>query len=217
MYNPSHFQETRSEVLLELIKNHALASITRLTPEGLVADHIPLMHIADGSPFGKLIGHVAKKNPIWQSPSATEHLIIFQASDHYISPNWYASKAQTAKVVPTWNYAVVHITAHLKAIENSDGILAILENLTVKNEASQAHPWQVQDAPADYLATMMANIVGIEFEIKSMVGKFKVSQNQVPDNQKSVVTQLEYLAENNSPSNAQAMAAMVKKFGNHNG
>ena len=97
------------------------------------------------------------------------------------------------------------------------GILAILENLTVKNEAPQPHPWQVQDAPADYLATMMANIVGIEFEIKSMVGKFKVSQNQVPNNQKSVVTQLEYLAENNSPSNAQAMALMVKKFGNHNG
>lgn len=113
MYCPTHFEEQRSDVLLDLIAQHPLATIVTQRDGGLVADHIPMLYQDNGSAPGTLIGHVAKSNPLWQAAPAQEHLLIFHGAGSYISPNWYATKAASGKVVPTWNYAVViefHIT-----------------------------------------------------------------------------------------------------------
>lgn len=208
MYSPAHFSETRLEVMQALIQQHALASIVVQTPDGLVADHIPLQLEADGSPYGKLIGHVAKANPLWKIDPEQEILIIFQGPQTYISPNWYTSKPDTGgKVVPTWNYAVVHVTGKLRAIPASEpaALLNIITQLTQQHEAAQPHAWQVSDAPADYIDKLCQAIVGIDITITRMIGKWKVSQNKNPSDIASLQTGLRSQADTNS----QAMAALI--------
>ena len=186
MYCPAHFQEDRPAVLAGLIEQFALATVVGTGPSGLVADHIPLVYQAEPSSAGKLIGHVAKNNPLWQLYSDQELLVVFQGPSSYISPNWYATKAEAGKVVPTWNYAVVHVYCTLTAIHDHQQILQIITDLTDRYEASQSHPWQVSDAPQAFTERLVGNIVGIELKIKRMHGKWKVSQNQPPQNQQSV-------------------------------
>ena len=213
MYSPAHFSETRIEVMQELIRQHALATIVMQTSDGLVADHIPLQIEADGSAYGKLIGHVAKANPLWKIDPAQEILVIFQGPQVYISPNWYASKASSGgKVVPTWNYAVVHVTGKLKAIPSSEpaALLKILNQLTQQHEASQPHAWQVSDAPADYIEKLCNAIVGIEIDITRMVGKWKVSQNKSMTDIASLQAGLASQADDNSAAMVALMAANNK-------
>jgi transcriptional regulator len=187
MYCPPFFKEDRPEVYISLIRQYPLATIVRNTTDGLEADHIPLMHAAvPGSP-GKLIGHVAKANPLWQSAAAEKLLVVFQGPSAYISPNWYATKKEAGKVVPTWNYAVVHVHCTLTAIHDSEQVLGIVSTLTDRHESSQEHPWRVADAPADFTNQLAGNIVGIELAINRIQGKWKVSQNQPAANRASVV------------------------------
>lgn len=209
MYCPAHFEEDRPEVLRALIASHPLATLVRSSPEGLVADHVPLLHREDGSRYGRLIGHVARANPLWRAAPSEELLLVFQGAQGYVSPNWYASKAVDGRVVPTWNYAVVHVHGRLRPIEDAAGITGIVTALTDTHEASQPHPWQVSDAPAEHTARLIANIVGIEISITRMSGKWKVSQNQPPGNRASLVKALEA----SGSSEAAVMAALVKGEG----
>jgi transcriptional regulator len=135
---------------------------------------------------GKLVGHVARNNPLWRCAPEQELLLVFQGPSAYISPNWYATKQEAGKVVPTWNYAVVHVHATLKALESPHDVLAIVSKLTDLHEASQPHPWKVADAPTDYTERLLANIVGVAFLITRVQGKWKVSQNQPAVNQQGV-------------------------------
>ncbi|MFN4265334.1 MAG: FMN-binding negative transcriptional regulator [Aquabacterium sp.] len=187
MYSPPHFQESRPEVLAALIQRHPLGCVTTMGAEGLVADHIPLILEADASGGLKLIGHVARANPIWQYPAEQRFLVVFQGPSAYISPNWYATKQPDGKVVPTWNYAVVHAHATLQAIHEPQRVLHILTKQTDQHEAAQPHPWRVADAPAEFTDKLLAHIVGIELTVLSMQGKWKISQNQPAVNQASVV------------------------------
>lgn len=205
MYCPAHFEEQRPEVLRQLIADHPLATIARMSPDGLVADHVPLLHEPCGHGHGKLIGHVARANPLWQADPAQELLLVFQGPQTYISPNWYATKAEGGKVVPTWNYAVVHVHATLTPVQEPDALLGILEQLTRQHEATQPHPWQVGDAPADFTHKLLEHIVGVRLEIKRMQGKWKVSQNQPETNRAKVASALS--ASTNSVS--QAMATLI--------
>lgn len=193
MYNPSHFEETRPEVLRALVAQHPLATVVGHTPEGLVADHIPLMLRTDAAGRSTLVGHVARQNPIWQ-PGADgqprQVLAVFQGASAYISPNWYATKADGGKVVPTWNYAVVHASGPLQAMHDTAWKLDLLTALTHTHERAQPHPWQVSDAPADYTERLLAAIVGIEIPVVRWQGKWKVSQNQPAVNRHSVVAGL---------------------------
>lgn len=187
MYCPAHFQEDRLPELITLIEQFPLATIVCNGPSGFVADHIPLMYEGRLGASGKLVGHVAKNNPLWQLSAGQELLVVFQGPSTYISPNWYATKHDGGKVVPTWNYAVVHASCTLEAIHDPQQVLEIITKLTDLHEASQPHPWRVTDAPIEFTDRLVGNIVGIELKINHMHGKWKVSQNQPTPNQQSVV------------------------------
>lgn len=191
MYQPAHFREDRPEVLADFIRRFPLASIVRNGPDGLTADHVPLEHEAVEGGGGRLIGHVAKSNPLWQCAPQESMLVIFQGPSAYISPNWYATKRDTGKVVPTWNYAVVHAHCSLRALHDPGRLRAIVSRLTDRHEAGQVHPWHVDDAPTGYIEAMLSAIVGIELSIHRLEGKWKVSQNHPVENRRSVVAGLE--------------------------
>jgi transcriptional regulator len=207
MYCPSSFSESRPDILFGLIAQYPLATLIRQTDEGLVADHVPLLYQPASKGAGQLIGHVAKSNPLWQTPSDAEVLAIFQGPSRYISPNWYASKQDRGEVVPTWNYAVVHAQCRLTATHEAARVLADITALTDQQEKDQPHPWKVADAPAAYTEKLSAHIVGIELSILRIEGKWKVSQNQPARNQASVVEGLRALG---TPE-ADAMAALVSQ------
>ncbi len=193
MYNPSHFEEKRLDVLHALVRAQPLATLVTMTADGLVANHIPLFLRVDGTPFGTLAGHVARNNPVWREFDAgVQVLAVFQGPQAYISPNWYATKQEHGKVVPTWNYAVVHAKGTLTVHDDPQWIRAQMQQLTQQQEtATSDKPWAVDDAPADYLKTMVAAVVGIEIPIASLSGKWKVSQNQPAVNREGVVQALQ--------------------------
>lgn len=151
MYIPKHFEEPSIDVMQTLIRDYPLATLVTLSANGLNANHIPLHLIDDGSPCGSLRGHIARSNPLWTDfDPQTEVLAVFQAENAYISPSWYASKPQTAKVVPTWNYAAVHAYGRLRIIDDPVWIRRQLEAMTQAFEAGFPEPWFVADAPADF-------------------------------------------------------------------
>lgn len=207
MYCPASFEEQRPEVLQQLMADHPLATIVRHGEDGLVADHVPLLHMPCADGHGHLIGHVARANPLWRARPDEELLLVFQGPQTYISPNWYATKSEGGKVVPTWNYAVAHVHATLCAVHEPEAVLEILTQLTRRHEAEQPHPWQVADAPADFTRKLLDSIVGVRLHIRRMQGKWKVSQNQPETNRASVVSGLIGQGGNT----AVAMAEMVQQ------
>ena len=192
MYLPKHFEETRSEALHELIRAHPLGMLVTLNGAGLQANSVPFILDADpaGGP-GMLRAHVARANPLWRETRGdVEALVVFQGPQAYISPNWYASKAEHGKVVPTWNYVMVQARGTLRAVDDADWLRAFVTRLTTKHEAVQAQPWAVTDAPADYIDTMLRAIVGIEIPLTALTGKWKVSQNRPAADRAGVVAGL---------------------------
>jgi transcriptional regulator len=188
MYLPGHFEESRVEVLHELIRAHPLGALVTLTAGGLGADHIPFEVEPGPGPFGTLRGHVARANPVWREGARdVEALVIFQGPSLYISPAWYPTKQQTAKVVPTWNYAVVHAHGTPRFIDDRAWLRDFVTRLTDRHEAARSEPWRVTDAPADYIDTMLGAIIGVEIPITRLVGKWKVSQNRGAQDRQGVV------------------------------
>ncbi|MBS0447128.1 MAG: FMN-binding negative transcriptional regulator [Proteobacteria bacterium] len=211
MYLPKHFEETRPEVLHELVRAQPLALLITLGERGLDANPIPLILDADpaGGP-GILRGHVARANPVWREARGdVEALAVFQGPQAYISPSFYPSKADGGKVVPTWNYVTVHGRGSLRAVDDADWLRAFVTRLTERHEGPRAAPWAVSDAPDDYIATMLRAIVGIEIVLTSLVGKWKVSQNRPAADRAGVVRGLEDDATRDAHAQAAAMAALV--------
>ena len=206
MYLPKHFEETRVPVLHDLIRAHPLAALVVVTAGGLDANHIPLEIDPDPTPFGTLRGHIARANPLARHASDVEALAIFQGPDIYVSPSWYVTKQETAKVVPTWNYAVVHAHGPLRVIDDRAWVRAFVERLTNRHEGPRRDPWKVTDAPADYIDAMVKAIVGIEIPVTRLIGKWKVSQNRPAQDKAGVV---EGLLEDGGES-ASAMARLVR-------
>ena len=178
MYTPSYFAETRLDALHGLIMQHPLGILVTHGASGLSADHIPFEIVAasDDAPFGVLRAHVARANPLWRSGG--EVMVVFQGASAYVTPALYEEKAISGKVVPTWNYAVVQAHGKLRAIDDPVWLLALLERLTAKGEASRAAPWSVHDAPREHIDRLMQAIVGIEIVVTRLEGKFKLSQNR---------------------------------------
>jgi len=188
MHLPSHFRETRVDVLHRLIREHPLGALVTLDAKGLDANHIPFEIDFEPAPFGTLRGHVARANPVWRNfLQETEALVIFQGAHAYVTPSWYPTKRETGKVVPTYNYAVVHAYGRLRAVEDREWLRELVTRLTDHHEASRTEPWHVGDAPPDYIDQMLAAIVGIEIPITRLLGKWKVSQNRVPADRDGVV------------------------------
>lgn len=201
MYAVEAFREERIEVLHALIASFPLATLVLQTPRGLEANHIPMLVDPHPAPFGTLLGHVARANPLWRNvDDSTEILAVFQGSQGYITPSWYPSKKENGKVVPTWNYAVVHAHGPVLVHHDAQWLRALVTRLTDQNEAKRELPWQVKDAPADYIDTMLKAIVGIEVPIRRLQGKWKMSQNRLPDDRAGVIQGLE--ARNTALDNA---------------
>ncbi len=190
MYLPSHFREDRPEVLRELIAKHPLAALISNGDTGLEANHIPLLFDPTSGPHGVLTGHLARANTQWQEMANQEVLAIFQGPQAYISPDWYPTKHETGKAVPTWNYAVVHVWGTVEVFEGGSRLREFLTRLTQRHEGDRPTPWAVADAPADYIDNLLRAIVGIELRITRIEGKWKVSQNQPARNREGVVAGL---------------------------
>ena len=192
MYLPKHFEETRIEVLHGLIHDHPLGALVTLTAVGLEANHIPFEIDPEPAPFGTLRGHVARANPLWRDFSRdVEALVIFQGPDTYVSPAWYPTKAETGKVVPTWNYAVVHAHGTLRAIDDRAWLRDFVTMLTNRHESGRRDPWKVTDAPDDYIDKQVGAIIGLELSITRLVGKWKMSQNRPAQDRAGVVDGLQ--------------------------
>jgi transcriptional regulator len=207
MYIPKHFDEPRLDVMHDFIRANTLATIVTTTADGLNANHIPLILVENES-FGILQGHVARANPIWKETSlAVESIAIFQGSNAYISPSFYASKAENGKVVPTWNYAVVHAYGTLRAVDDAKWLRSQIERMTAQQEADFPKPWTLNDAPEDYIEKLITAVVGIEIVITKLDGKWKVSQNQPAENKESVVVSLG----NRNDKNDSAMIDLIRQ------
>lgn len=210
MYLPAQFDETRPEVLHELMHSHPLGLLITQTASGIEANPVPFLLDPARGPHGTLRGHVARANPVWRDTRAdADSLVVFQGPQAYVSPNWYASKAETGKVVPTWNYVMVEARGRLRAIDDAAWLLGFLRDLTRRHEAAQERPWQVDDAPAGYIDGLLRAIVGIEIELVSLRGKWKVSQNRPAADREGVVRGLRETAPIND--DARAMAALVAR------
>ncbi|UOQ71562.1 FMN-binding negative transcriptional regulator [Hymenobacter cellulosilyticus] len=173
------------------MRRYSLASVVAMTGSGLVANHIPLLIQSDSTPYGTLQGHIARANPLWRSfQPEVDALAIFQGPDAYITPEWYATKQETGKVVPTWNYAVVHAHGTLRIIDDAAWVRHQIEQLTAAHEAASATPWELTDAPAGFIESLLPAVVGIEITITRLEGKWKASQNQPECNRAGVVAGL---------------------------
>jgi transcriptional regulator len=192
LYLPAHFNETRTDVLHDLMRARPLATLVTSCGSGLAANHVPVQTLAEPAPLGTIRGHIARANPLWREyAQGSEALAIFQGPDAYISPSLYPSKAQTGEVVPTWDYAVVHAHGTMRFIHDAEWLRGFVAGLTATHEALRAQPWKVGDAPHKYIEKMLSMIVGFEFSILKLTGKWKVSQNRPPADQLGVIQGLQ--------------------------
>jgi transcriptional regulator len=208
MYIPTHFSEPRIEVLHAAIRRTGLATLVSLTPDGLIASHAPLLLDPEPAPYGTLIGHLARANPHARAADpAVQTLAIFQGPDGYITPSSYEAKAETGKVVPTWNYVAIHAYGTLEVFDDPERLLDVVSRLTDHHETPRAAPWAVSDAPADFVRGMLKGIVGIALPIARLEGKAKLSQNRPAGDQARVIAGL--LAEGRT-NLAEAMARVAQ-------
>jgi transcriptional regulator len=189
VYTPSQFVETRPELLNGLIARHPLGTLVTHGEEGLDATHIPFELYAPepDAPFGVLRAHVARANPLWRRAGAA--MVVFQGPSAYVTPSLYEDKPLNGKVVPTWNYMAVHAHGTLRAIEDPQWILAVLERLTDRHEGALAAPWKVHDAPREFLDKLLKAIVGIEIPVQRMQGTWKLSQNRSERDQRAIAAE----------------------------
>jgi len=181
MYVPHHFEESRPEELQRLITEHPFGSLVTYGPHGLDANHVPFELDAAAGVHGRLIAHVARANPLWQEvQERQEVLVIFRAEHAYISPNWYPSKHELHRQVPTWNYRVVHVHGRILVRDDEKFVRGVVARLTRTHEGRTAseRPWKMSDSSPEYIDQMLTLIVGIEIEITRITGKWKLSQNK---------------------------------------
>jgi transcriptional regulator len=187
MYNPDQFREERPEVLRSFVAQHPLGALVTVTAGELTANHIPMLWRERAGTLGVLQGHVARANPLWKMTAPkTSVLVIFGGANRYITPSWYPGKQEHGKVVPTWNYSVVHAHGTICFEENRDHVLLHVGELTDRQEASRSDPWKVSDAPADFIEPMLSRIVSFEITVTRLIGKFKASQHR-PEGERSAV------------------------------
>ena len=192
MYVPPLFKEDRIDVLHAAIRQSGLGTLVTLTADGLIASHVPMLLDPEPAPYGTLLGHVARPNPQARGAVAgVQALAIFQGPDAYVTPSWYATKGETGKVVPTWNYVAIHAYGQVEFFDAADRLRAIVTRLTEREEAGRAEPWAVSDAPAGYVEGMLKGIVGFALPIARLEGKWKMSQNRPAADRAGVVAGLE--------------------------
>jgi transcriptional regulator len=208
MYLPKPFEEKRPEILHALLREHPFGALVVMTATGLEANHVPFEIDPDPGPFGTLHCHLSRANQAWHDVVPdTEVLAIFQGPHSYITPSWYPNRHETGKDVPTWNYIVVHARGPMRVIDDPHHVRGHLEKLLARHEAKRPQPWQITDAPADYVAQQIERIIGIEIPLTSLVGKWKLGQNRTLRDRNAM---LQGLLEEGRPD-ATALAAAVQK------
>lgn len=212
LYLPTQFNEARPAVMHALMRAHPLCALVTQCDSGLVANHVPVQTRDEPSPLGCIRGHIARANPLWREYRAeTQALAIFAGPQVYISPSFYPSKAESGEVVPTWNYAVVHASGTLRFIQDAAWLRDFVAGLTATHEAPRSMPWKIDDAPAPYIDKMLGLIVGFEFSIAALSGKWKVSQNRVQADRRGVLRNLQNADDADSREMAAMMAALAQE------
>jgi transcriptional regulator len=207
MYLPPAFAQHDPLALAALMAAHPLATLVTHTAAGLGADALPLLHdpaATPAAPLGVLRGHVARANPLWRGADGRDVLAVFHGPQGYVSPSWYPGKAVHHKVVPTWNYVVLHAHGTLRAVDDAGWMHTLVRRLTATHESTRAAPWAVDDAPPDYVAQMLRAVVGIEITLTRLEGKWKLSQNRDAADRAGVVRGLD-----GEPAGA-ALASMMR-------
>lgn len=192
MYVPQHFAQADPAALRRLLHEHPLALVVTRQSQGLAADPVPMLFEpssadAEALEGGLLIGHVARSNPLWQAADGQAVMALFSGPQAYVSPGWYASKAAHGKVVPTWNYATVHVHGLLRAVHDTTWLRHLVERLTRWHEAPRDQPWSVDDAPPPYIDQMLQAIVGIQIRVERVEAKWKLSQNRSASDRQGVM------------------------------
>ncbi len=215
MYCPAHFRQDDPEAIWALMKAHPFATFVSLGPDGLIASPLPTVVTrapASGGPqneIGVIEAHFARANPHWKAlQTQSDVLVLFQGPHAYIRPGWYASKHADGKAVPTWNYAVVQAKGVAEIISDAEWLHANVDALSRQQEAGQPDPWQVAEAPENYIRAQLRGIVGVRVKITALEGKWKMSQNRTPPDQAGVVTGLR--AQATPDTNAQIADTVAK-------
>lgn len=179
MYLPSSFRQDDLTQLHAQMQAAGLAVLTSAGAQGLMASHLPLLLEPGEGEFGTLYGHFARANPHWRElANGAETLVVFSGPDAYVSPAWYPAKAEHGKVVPTWNYIAVHAYGQAEVFDDPERLLRLVSRLSDRHEAGRAQPWSVDEAPRDYLDSMLRAIVGFALPIRRLEGKWKLGQNR---------------------------------------
>lgn len=211
MYVMRDHEFTDQDAMSSLVENNALGAWVVAGADGMVANHVPFLLDRSRGPFGTLIGHVARANPVWRALDiTTSSLVIFQGPQSYITPNWYPSKVEHGKVVPTWDYAVVHAHGIARAIDDPAWLMRMLESLTHANEAGQQAPWRLSDAPAPFIDKLLRAIVGIEIPIARFEGKLKASQDEAMQDRLGTVEGLRGIGSPTAVEMAHLVASTVR-------
>jgi transcriptional regulator len=190
VYVPAHFAADDAQVR-DLLTHHGAADLVTLTDDGLVATLLPFAFDPDDGPRGALLGHVARTNDQWKRPARGESLVIVRGPDSYVSPQWYASKAEHGRVVPTWNYVTAHVYGTVEWHDDPAWVEDVVRRLTTKHEtALGGRPWAVDDAPRAFVDGQLRAIVGVRVAITRVEAKLKLSQNRPEADAAGVVVAL---------------------------
>jgi transcriptional regulator len=179
MYVPAHFTAD-DDTVRALLDHSGAGDLVTVGDDGLQASLIPFVHDPDAGEHGALLGHLARNNPQWRSPATDQALVILRGPDAYVSPAWYAAKAEHGRVVPTWDYVTVHVHGRLVVHDDPAFVEHVVRRLTAKHEAGRTDPWSVDDAPPRFVAGQLRAIVGVEVQVTRIEAKAKLSQNR-PD------------------------------------
>ena len=191
MYQPAHFKEERPEAIRTLIAEHPLGVLVTLGPNGLEGNHMPFLYDPEPAPHGTLRCHVARANPVWREFRLdVEALVVFQGTQLYVTPSWYPAKKEHGKVVPTWNYLVVHAYGPVRVMDDAEWLRRFVTRLTNRFEAERPDPWKVTDAPPEFVDSHLKAIVGIEIPVSRIIGKWKASQNRPTADRENVAREL---------------------------
>lgn len=205
MYQPPDHREDRLDVQHDLIETHPLGLLISIGPDGLLANTLPFLIQRQSGPFGTLQAHMARANQQWSDIEGQNVLIVFQGPQAYVSPSFYETKRATGKVVPTWNYAMVQARGIARLHTSVEWLDAQIEALTSRHEKERSPSWGISDAPRPFIESQMRGIVGIEIEIQSIEGKWKVSQNRPEADRRGVAEGL--------ANSAPAMSELVRLYG----
>jgi transcriptional regulator len=212
MYLPAQFTEARVPALHDAIRQARLGTLVTLGEAGLEASHVPMLVDPEPAPYGTLFGHVSRANPQWRCAAAgVQALAMFLGPDAYISPAWYATKRQTGKVVPTWNYVAIHAYGEVRFFEDAEQLLRLVTRLTETHEAGRPEPWAVTDAPAEFIRAQLKGIVGFELPIVRLEGKWKMSQNRPAEDRAGAIEGLRREGGVDEASVADIMAAVERR------